>query len=436
MKNKIIVLTMLFLFLFSVFSVSAVEMPAITAKSALLIHLGTGMVIYEKNVDEKVDPTVAPKLMTALLAIEKAKNLDETYTAKASAFKDISSISSAKIKIGETLTIRDLLYCLILSSSNEAANILAEYVSENVPAFIELMNKRAKELGANNTLFTNTTGVYDTAAYSTARDIITITKQIIKLYGFMDIANATTYKIPKTNLSEARLLYTKNEILLKTNSNYISYAQGIKTSATTEGGYSLVSLAEKKIGKKNEQMLCVVLGCPKTKEGVQMVNAYNDTKTLYTFVYSTYKINKLIKENEPVTEAKIELADGKDFALLVAKDSIETLMPSDFTIDKLEKEIILNKNIIAPVEKGQELGEIILKFNGNEYGRTKLIAQNAIKRNTMLYYTHQLNLFFSNIWVRIATGLLVTVFILYIIYTIVYNRKRNRQKAIKRRIKF
>ncbi len=436
MKNKILVLTMLFLFLFSMLSVNATDKPTITAKSALLIHLGTGMVVYEKNVDQKLDPTVAPKLMTAILTLEKAKNLDETYTAKASAFKGITYISSAKIKVDETLTIRDLLYCLILSSSNEAANILGEYVSGNVADFIKLMNKRAKELGANNTLFTNTTGIYDENAYSTARDIMTISKHIIKLKDFLEIANASTYKMPETNLSSKRLLYTKNEMILESSENYISYAQGIKTSATSEGGYSLASLGIKKIGNRQEQMLCVVLGCPKTTQGKQMINAYNDTKTLYDFVYSTYKINRLIKESEPVTEASISLADGKDFALLIAKDSVETLLPSDITADKLEREIILNENITAPIEKGQELGEIILRYDGIEYGRTKLISQNAIKRNTMLYYTHQLNLFFSNLWVKIATVLIVCVFVLYIIYTIIYNKKRNRQKAIKRRIKF
>ncbi len=436
MKNKIFALTLLFMLIFTNFYTYAIENPQTTATNALLIHLGTGITVYEKNSTEKTNPAGANKIMTAILAIEKAKSLDETVTAKPSAFKGVSTISSAKIKPNEVLTVRDLLYCVIVASSNEACNILAEYVSEDVSTFIALMNNRAKELGATNTLFTNTTGVYDAASYSTAVDISKITLHAIKLSGFMDIANATTYKMPKTNLSDERILYTKNEIILKTSPNYISYVEGIKTAATAEGGYSLISLGDKKIGKKNEQMLCIVLGCPKTKDGAQMVNAYADTKILYNWVYSTYKLNKLIKQDDPITEAKIGLAEGKDFALLVAQDTVETLMPSDFTPEKLEKIIKLPNDINAPIEKGQVLGEVILKFNGIEYGKTKLLSQNAIKRNTMLFYTHQLNLFFSNIWVKITTGLILTLFILYIVYTVLYNKKRNRQKAIKRRIKF
>ncbi len=374
--------------------------------------------------------------MVALLTIEKFKNLDEKVTSKESAYKGIGSLSSANIRKGEELTVKDLLYALMLSSSNEAANILAEAISGDIPTFVELMNKRAKELGANTTLFTNATGIYDEDSYTTSRDAAVITKFAINFESFMEISNATIYKIPKTNLSAERTLYTNNQIILKSSPFYVSYVKGIKTATSVEAGYSLISVADKKIGKKEERMLAIVLGCPKNTGGTTMANAFNDTKVLYSWVYSTYKLSKLMKQNDPVTEVKVNLADGRDFALLVAASAVDALMPSDYTADKLEKQIVVPQNIYAPIEKGQEMGEAILKYNGNEYGRVKLIAQNNIKRNTMLYYTHQLNLFFANIWVKIATGLIVTLFILYIVYTIAYNRKQKRLKPIKRRMRF
>lgn len=435
-KSKLILLIVLFALIFSNFPALAEEMPNITAQNAILIHIGTGLTVFEKNADAKVFPAGVPKIMVALLTIQKVKSLDEKVISKESAYKGIGSLSSANIRKGEELTVKDLLYALMLSSSNEAANILAEYVSGNIPTFVELMNKRAKELGANSTLFTNATGIYDEDSYTTARDAALITKFAINIEAFIEISNATTYKIPKTNLSAERTLYTNNQIILKSSPFYVSFVKGIKTATSAEAGYSLISVADKKIGKKEERMLAVVLGCPKNTGGTTMANAFTDTKTLYNWVYSTYKLSKLMKQNDPVTEVKINLADGRDFALLVAASSVDALMPSDYTVEKLEKQIVVPQNIFAPIEKGQELGEAILKYNGNEYGRVKLISQNAIKRNTMLYYTHQLNLFFANIWVKIATGLIVTLFILYIVYTIAYNRKQKRLKPIKRRMRF
>lgn len=436
-KLNIILLVLITALLFANFSpVFAEEKPNLNASNALLIHLDTNAQVYEKAADERVYPAGAPKIMTAILTLEKTTNLDEKVTAKASAFKGISAISSANIKAGEILSVKDLLYCLMVASSNEAANILAEYVSGDVNTFVELMNKRAKELGANNTYFTNTHGIYDSAEYSTARDIAIIAKHAINLNGFFDFVDTATYTIPKTNLKGARLIYSNNQVLQITSSYYISYAKGIKATATTEGGYSLISLAEKKIGKKTEQMLCVVLGCTKTADGATLGNAFKDTKSLYNWVYSTYKVIRLIKQDDPVTEAKVQLASGKDFVLLVSDSTVDALMPGDYTADKLEKVTTIPDKIFAPVEKGQQIGEMVLKYNNVEYGRVKLISQNEIQRNAMLYYSYQLNQFFSNIWVRIASILIAAVFILYVVYTIIYNNKRKHYRPVKRRIKF
>ena len=410
--------------------------PIINAQNAFVVHLNTGIVAYEKGADEKIFPGCTTKVMTAILAMEKG-SLDTQVEAKASAFEGISSLSSSKIQKGEILTVRNLLNCLIVGTSNEAANILAEYVSGSIPAFVEEMNKKAKELGTQNTNFTNAQGIYDGASYTTARDSAKIIGYAISLDGFMDIANTTVYTIPATNLNSSdRYIYSNNQLIISTSAFYSSFAKGIKTASTAEGGGSLATVGEKKIGSSVEKVLIIAMGCQKTDTNTALNNAFIDCKTMLNWFYQNHKVKTLVEKNEPAKEVKVELSGDKDFTLLLAEDSLSTLVPATYSADKLEKEYIVPASVMAPVEKGQIIGTMVLKYDGVEYGRVNLVSQSGITRNAMMYYSYQLNLFFKNIWVRIISILIGTIFILYIIYTVFYNKKNGRRRRVKRRIKF
>ncbi|MEG0771096.1 MAG: D-alanyl-D-alanine carboxypeptidase family protein [Clostridia bacterium] len=417
------------------FTSLAADAPEITSKNALVIDLATDFSLYEKNADEKVYPGGAVKVMTAILALEKAgDNLDQKITVSSTAIGDIP-LSGSKIVEGEEVSVKDLLYSTMLVSANETANALAEFVSGNMDEFVLKMNEKAKELGCNNTNFTNPSGIYDESSYSTAKDIAKITKYAIANEKFLEISAAYTYYIEPTNKNtKRRLLINTNQISSASSAFYIGYAKAIKSATVNEADNSLITLGEKKIGKRSTKILVVLLGCPKSKP-VGMSTIYNETKALFEWAYSNFKSVTLIKPNVPITEVNVKLSDGKDFVMLTAKESIDVLIPNDFTEDKLEKIFNLPSEVLAPVEKDQVIGSVILKYNGIEYANVELIAQSSRNRNALLWYSYSLNKFFDNIFVRIISVVLIALLIFYIGVTLYYNNQRKKKKSVRRRIK-
>ena len=190
--------------------------------------------------------------LTAILAIEHC-NLDETATASEFAINSIpSGYSTANIQIGETLSVKDLLYALMLQSANESAVILAEHVSGSQEAFADLMNKKAKEIGCENSHFVNPNGIHNNDHYTTAHDLALISNYAMKNSTFRDIVKTTSFTLPATSAypSATRTYINTNNLLIYDNRNrpdnyYYEYATGIKTGYTTEAKNCLVSSATK-----------------------------------------------------------------------------------------------------------------------------------------------------------------------------------------------
>ena len=220
---------------------SALDIPDIQAKAALLVDVNTDAVAYAKNIHEKNYPASLTKVMTALLILEKVSG-DETLlntqvTAPESAFSDTyyhADGSTAGIKAGEILTVKELLQCMLIVSANEACNILADWYAGSIPAFVDTMNAKAEELGCADTHFVNPNGLHDPDHYTSAWDLYLITKAAMQYPEFMEICDSAKAVIPATNLSKERSLYTTNHLL--SNWRVIGYrdtrAHGIKTGLT------------------------------------------------------------------------------------------------------------------------------------------------------------------------------------------------------------
>ena len=169
--------------------------------------------------------------------------------AKASAFSDlIAAGSSVGIKEGEIMSVENLLYCMLVSSGNDAANVLAEHVAGTLPQFYEMMNRKADELGCVGTHFANAHGLHNENHYTTARDLYLITRSFVENEALMKIANTVSYVVPATNMTpNQRILNSTNYLISGTSTIKYIYtpARGIKTGTTTPAGYCLISSAEK-----------------------------------------------------------------------------------------------------------------------------------------------------------------------------------------------
>ena len=206
------------------------------ALSAILIAEDTGEVIFEKNADEIRYPASTTKILTVLLGILMVDDVYTYVTVSDTAVDVPADSSTMHLKAGEEIRFIDVLYGTMLLSGNDGANVIAETVSGSVPEFVNLMNSTAQIYGCTNTHFVNPHGYHDDNHYSTARDLAVIAQAAMQNDLFREIAAATTWSIPKTNMQRARTITTKSEYMLpgtdeKPNKYYYPYAIGIKTGS-------------------------------------------------------------------------------------------------------------------------------------------------------------------------------------------------------------
>ena len=385
----------------------------IYSPSALLMDFTTGKILYDKNMDEKRYPASLTKVMTAIIVLENC-DLKDIVTISYDAVMSLSSgYVTANLQIGEKFTVEQLLYVLMIGSSNDAALALAEHISGSVEEFSKLMNKKAKELGCNSTNFVNPNGVHDKNHYSTAYDLAIIAKYAMNNELFRTIVSTTSYRLPATDKykREDRLFTTTNQLLMLNNNSrndnyYYKYATGIKTGFTTPAGNCLVASAN----KNGLQLIAVVLGSGQTKSGLSA--RYIDTINLFDYGYDNYILKEVIKSGGVVQTTNVSNAtrDTKKLEAVVQNDVSVLIKQSDKDSAILPK-VNLNDNLKAPIKKGEVIGSVTYTIEGIDYTQN-LLASNDVKKSKALIRT------------------LEVVFILFLCW--LYLKAKQRQRKNKR----
>lgn len=438
MRNKYIAkrvstLFLLFTLLVSVFPIPAHALvdPNIQAAAVYLADPQTGMVLYEKNADQKRFPASTTKVMTALITLENVANLDEKVLVTEEDFEGVGWDSSkAGFVVGEEVSIIDLLYGLMLPSGNEAANTLARHIGGSVDGFVELMNKRAEELGCKNTHFANPNGLHDENHYTTAHDLYLITSKAMENETFALIANTAQKNLSETNMvaqhpgGKPLLVLTTNKLIFsRSDPLYYSYAKGIKTGHTSQAGYCLVAAAE----KKHSQLISVMLGCEKA-EGASQPYTFSETKRLFEWGFENFKTQTLIEKGETLDEVPVRLSTDADFIVPQVAQTLEALVPTDIDMEKLVFTKRLPEDLCAPIAAGEKIGEMDISYNGIHYGTVELVALSGVTLSQVLYYADKLNNFFQSNMFKGGVIILGGVLILYIIAMVSINRRRRRKK--------
>ncbi|MDR3207621.1 MAG: D-alanyl-D-alanine carboxypeptidase [Oscillospiraceae bacterium] len=408
----------------------------ITARAALLVDVNSGETLYERGVHVKAYPASLTKIMTALLALEFAEadpgGLDQEVTASETALADLPfDGSTANIVAGETMTLRDLLYCMMLPSANEASNIIAERAAGSLSAFVARMNERAQALGCENTHFANPHGLHDEDHYTTAYDMYLITREALKHPVFVEISNTATYPIPATNKSPARALYTTNHLISAHNTpQYIYYqAQGVKTGNTSMAGHCLISTA-KNTKKKDLYLLSVVLGAEREAD-TDRVLSFVETKRLFEWGFENFTTKTLLRTTEQICEEDVVLGQDTDKVMLVPARSLEALVPELLDLADVRREIKLfdEGGVTAPVTRGQTLGEITLSYEGRAFGVIPLVASYGVLRDETQNIQNSVKTFFDQDWVRFSLAGLAVAVVVYVAFVIVYNYRRRRERG-------
>ena len=418
-------------------AVHAAPAPNITAGAALLMDAEHDEVLYEKNAHQKMYPASLTKVMTALLVLEAIDagqlSLDQVITASTTFSQGLSIYgSSQNIKAGEQLSVRDLLYCLLVASANEAGNILAEQVSGTTAAFVDRMNQRAAELGCEGTHFVNAHGLHHDDHYTTAHDIYLIARTAMENDTFRTIVSAKRHEIPATNLSDARVFYSTNALLVTwhyVESYLYDKAIGIKTGTTDEGGYCLLSAAE----DEDTYLICVVLNAQivRTEGAPTDRRQFSESKALLQWGFSNFKREEIVDTHTPLAQVSVTLSKT-DHVLVRPAAQLECTLPVDADLSTIKQEIILTSETVeAPVTEGQVLGTLSLTYGDKDLGTVDLVAVNGAERSVLLYRLTQIKAFFSNPLFKIL-GIVLLAVLLFVVVRVVFMRPRRRYRSRRR----
>ena len=414
---------------------AAANAPATNAEAALLISPDSGMVLYEKNADERRYPASTTKIMTALLVLENIADLNETVTAQASDFETLEAdSSSAGIKEGETVTVEDLLYGLMLPSGNEAAYMLARHVAGSYEAFVDMMNKRAEELGCTGTHFVNPCGLHDDNHYTTARDLYKIAYAAMQDETFADIADTVQWNMSKTNMQEERKVLTTNQLIFSSYQPWAyAYCKGIKTGNTSQAGNCFVGYAE----YGDAKLYSVVMGCDSSSlEYSNIPASFTDTKALFEWGFESFTSKTLARQGDTVGSVNVRLSTDTDQLVLTVKNDLVSLLPADLDVEDLgEPQITAPESVNAPIKAGDVIGSATYSYNGTTYGTVELVALSDVERSTVLYYADLLSNFFQSTVFKVILIVLAVFVVLYILFNLTFGgmRRRNQRKKMRTR---
>ena len=406
-------------------SAAALEPIEVNAKAALLVDAEIGTVLYSKNETKKMYPASITKVVTALLVLEAVErgelSMDQLITASEEAFFDMEwDGSNAGIEPGEEMRLKDLLYCILLVSANEACNIVAEAVDGSVSAFVARMNSRVQELGCQNTHFTNTHGLHNADHYTTAWDIYLIAREAIQNETFMTICNTLAYDVPPTNRNGSRELHTSNSLI--SNWRILGYlydgAEGIKTGTTEEAGHCLLSSAV----RSSRRLICVVLGCEGSGVDIQ---CYPDSANLYDYGFDNFSTKTILTEEELIAEVPVELSKETNYVVVHPATDATAILPNDVDPATLERTVTFTQDVAyAPIAKGDVLGEITLSYEGRVCATVPLLAQFDVNASQFLIAKLQVEQFFAQRIVKIALVAIVLLVAAIVIWWKFFRRKR------------
>lgn len=329
-----------------------------SARSAILMDAATGTIIYEKNSHDKLPPASITKIMTMLLTVEALDEGRLQLTDKVRTSEYAASMGGSQIFLepGEEMTVDDMLKGIAMASGNDASVAMAEKLAGSESAFVDLMNKRAEELGLKDTHFANCNGLPAQNHYSSAYDIAVISRELLK--------HEQIVKYTGSYQDYLRQNSTKPFWLVNTNKlvRFYTGADGLKTGYTSEAKFCLSATAS----RDGLRAVAVVLGEPNTK------TRNSEVSGMFDYLFSQYKVHTIHKEGATIGSLKIEKGVKSELPI-TASETYSVLLKKGVTQEGIRHEIVLQENVKAPVAKGQSIGKLVV------YQGTDVIKEYELK---------------------------------------------------------
>lgn len=339
----------------------------IKSPSAILMDARSGKILFEKNAHDPRPPASVTKIMTLVLAFEALQAGKITLEDKVVGSEHASSMRGTTIFLspGETWSMADMLKAIAVGSANDASVAVAEHIAGSHEAFVEMMNQKAKELGMHNTQFKNATGLAAEGHYMSAYDIAILSRYAFKFPELIKLSSIYLDYIQGPR-KDKFMLDNKNKLL-----KFYPGTNGLKTGMTSEAGYCISATAL----RDGTQLIAVIMGAESRDQRSK------ETKQLLDYGFANYTSVLVARGGEAQSDVKV--FRGR-------KDRVSVATPEDFAVSinkgdrgKLKKEIILKKDITAPIRKGDKLGDIVASVDGEEVDRAPLLAVEDVPKTSI-----------------------------------------------------
>ena len=395
--------------------------PALTAPAAYVVNLDTNIVVYEKNSETPLSAASLTKMMTTLLLLENYQDqLDAISLTAPSYIYDLiweqsTNASTADIRRGETHSLRNLLYAMLLPSGNEAAYIVADYMGGgSIDSFVAMMNDEAKAVGCTGTTFVDPCGL-NPNNITTARDAYLILRALTAYDIFATVVGTPTYDMGTNDRYVTPGTYIlQNTDKLVTNSSYHrDYTKGGKTGSLGEwqnfaGWHS----------QDGESYISVLLNVPMESDPEGGRPALLETGTIMDWVFNTYTIAPALDTTQPITEVRVAYSTQADTVMLYPADNMMTLLPREGGSALTEQIFNVPDELGAPIKQGDIVGTVTLTIQGETIGTADLIAGSDISRNQLLYTISRIGTFFSSTYFKVVVMLTMLAVGAYLIFAV------------------
>lgn len=391
------------------------ELPFdLNVASYLLVSLDTGEIIFEKDAHVQRTPASLTKLMTSYVALKYVDDLDGTTVKCTTKHTDevfVMGGSHADIRSGETVSMRNLIYAMLLPSANEAANMVADYIGNGSKSnFYMIMNTEAKRLGCTDTNFSNPHGLFSENHYTTAWDMYLIAKACYEMPGFMEYATTTTYTMPAAE-KHASDYYIHSTVLMQRKSYtdyYRSYIKGMKTGSLPEAKHNFVSVCE----NNGEKYILVVMGAEYTDtEGNALkYPAFDATAAIMDYFFDEYTLKPANSLEAPVTEVPLKYVKDTDSLLLYPASEVYSVLPNSADETSFRKVYNLPQQVYAPISAGDVVGTVSYYIAGDLVGTVDLVCAESYERDFIIYLVEKVQGIISSLYFKVVVAVTLVMF--------------------------
>ena len=420
---------------------SAVDIaPDIMAPAAYVVNLDTNIVVYEKNSETPLQAASLTKMMTTLLLLENYQDQLDTISVTAPSYiydliwEKTTNASTADIRKGETQTLRNLLYAMMLPSANEAAYIVADYMSgSSIDNFVAMMNEEAARIGCTGTTFADPCGL-DTNNVTTARDAYLILRALTSYDIFATVVSTPSYDMgtnDRYTTPGTYVIQNTDKMLNEGSAYYRSYVRGGKTGSLGEwqnfAGWHT---------QDGETYVSVVLHSPKTDEDPRP--ALTETAELMDWAFATFTVTAALDTTQPITELPIVYSSQTDTVMIYPADDMQTLLPRQGGAELTEKTFNVPEHLSAPIKQGDVVGTVTVTMQGETVGTVDLLAGSSVDRNELLYTMAKVKAFFSSTYFKVVIVLCIIAAVVYAVlwvYVMLLTVRRVEQPTPKRKNK-